>query len=72
MGPRECLAGPKDEDRPRSNLDCEDTMDTVMPDSMCQGAMDCEGHTASTDDIKDEEDDNDDLHTPRHGNCVGS
>ena len=72
MAPTEWLAGPKDEDRPRSNLVCEDTMDTVMPDSMDQGAMDCEGHTASSDDNKDEEDATDDLYTTGHGNIVGS
>ena len=50
------MAGPTDEDRPRLNLDCEDTMDTVTPDSMDQGVMDCEGHTASKDDNEEEDD----------------
>ena len=45
-------------------------MDTVMPDSMDQGVMDCEGHTASKDDTDEEVDDV--LHTPGHGTMLAA
>ena len=64
------MAGPTDEDRPRSNLDCEVTMDTVTPDSMDQGVMDCEGHTASQDDTDEKDDDV--LHNPGHGTVLAA
>ena len=60
-------------DRLRSNLVCEDTWYSfLMPDSMLQRTMDCEGQAASTDDNDDKKDGvNDDLPTPGQGIVVG-